>query len=80
MTSATLKVSHFLLANYGWMLPVLLVPIIVFVLLTDAHHERAPVHGQGDHPYPGIGPLLHKMSIEIYARLFHGSTREAGRH
>ena len=80
MTSATLKVSHFLLANYGWMLPALFVPIIVFVLWTTRTTrgrlwmDKVIIH------IPVIGPLLHKMSIEIYARVFYALYAGSGQN
>jgi type IV pilus assembly protein PilC len=70
MTRATLELSNFLRANVLWLLPACLAPIAGLALflrtprgryLLDRLVIRIPV----------IGSLLHKTSVEIFARVFY---------
>lgn len=70
MTQATLDLSNFLRGNITWLLPVCLAPLVALGLffrtprgryLRDRFIIRIPV----------IGSLLHKTSIEIFARVFY---------
>ncbi|MSS71970.1 MAG: type II secretion system F family protein [Candidatus Latescibacteria bacterium] len=71
MTKATLQLSDFLRGNALWLFPACIAPIVVLVLffvrtvkgrlLMDRFIIRIPV----------IGSLLHKTSIEIFARVFY---------
>ena len=70
MTATTLEFSNFLQANWLIILASILLPVISFVLwirtpdgalFKDKYIIRIPV----------IGDLIHKMSIEIFARVFY---------
>lgn len=70
MTTATLQLSDFLLGNWMLVLFMILAPIISFVffiktpkggLWLDKHIIHLPI----------MGELIHKMSIEIFARVFY---------
>ena len=70
MTATTLEFSNFLQANWLIILASILLPVISFVLwirtpdgalFKDKYIIRIPV----------IGDLVHKMSIEIFARVFY---------
>ena len=70
MTATTMDFSNFLQANWMIILAIIIVPVIALVmyirtpngaLMKDKYVIRIPV----------IGDLLHKMSIEIFARVFY---------
>ena len=69
MTAATLQLSYFLQDNWWWMIAMFVVPIGFFLwwfttpkgmLWRDAHIYKIPM----------MGPLIHKMNIEIFFRVF----------
>ena len=70
MTAATLDLSNFLTANIWWLAPVFAAPMIALLAfirtprgtyLEDRYLLKIPV----------IGSLMHKTSIEIFARVFY---------
>ena len=70
MTKATLELSYFLRGNIYWLVPAFIAPFVGMMLffktpkgryLLDRFIIRIPV----------IGSLLHKTSIEIFARVFY---------
>jgi len=79
LTAGTMKVSEFLTGNLVWLIPALVVPVVAFVLFVrtprgklwlDRNILRIPV----------IGPLLHKTSIEIFARVFYALYAGSGQN
>lgn len=70
MTAATLKLSHFLTANFWW-IALLIISAVVFLVrfastekgrfFLDKYVIRVPV----------MGSLFHKQSIEIFCRVFY---------
>jgi type IV pilus assembly protein PilC len=69
MTAATLKLSHFLGANWIWMLLVIATPIVGLYLWWRTPNGRV-WRDKMLIRLPVIGPLLHKSSIEIFFRVF----------
>jgi type IV pilus assembly protein PilC len=69
MTAATLKLSHFLGANWIWMLLVIATPIVGLYLWWRTPNGRV-WRDKMLIKLPVIGPLLHKSSIEIFFRVF----------
>jgi len=70
MTRATLDLSYFLQGNIFWLLPAILAPFVAAAL-----YFRTPKGRYFLDRYiikiPVIGTLLHKTSIEIFARVFY---------
>jgi len=70
MTSATLKLSAFLTGNIVWIALAFGIPIVLFGRWAATEKGRLVI----DHyiwKIPSIGDLLHKMSIEIFCRVFY---------
>jgi len=70
MTSATLALSEFLKSNIIWILLVIFGPVIAAVNFFKTKRGLYLMH-KYMLKIPVIGPLLHKTSIEIFARVFH---------
>ncbi len=70
MTAATLKLSYFLQDNYFWLIPAVLAPIVALVLFLRTPRGRF-LRDKYVIKIPVLGPLLHKTSIEIFARVFY---------
>lgn len=77
LTAATLALSQFLQANIFWMFPVLFIFVLslIFYFRTPQgreHLDRFIIH------IPVVGPVLHKTSIEIFARVFFALYSSSG--
>ena len=70
MTSATLAFSNFLQSNIFWLLPTGLVPSVALFFYFSSPRGRYLLD-RCIIKIPVIGSLLHKTSIEIFARVFH---------
>jgi len=70
MTYATLILSDFLQANFFWLVPAFLAPILILILFFRTPKGRY-IRDRFILKIPVIGPLLHKTSIEIFARVFY---------
>jgi type IV pilus assembly protein PilC len=71
MTAATLQLSNFLRNNALWFFPLCLSPIVLVVLLLFRTEKGRLFRDRYMIRIPVIGPLLHKTSIEIFARVFY---------
>lgn len=69
MTAATLNLSHTLQANWMFILMCLLTPIAVFVTFIQTPNGKLWLD-KFIIKLPVIGDLMHKTSIEIFARVF----------
>lgn len=70
MTKATLAISEFLRGNILWLVPALAAPIVGAVAYFRGAAGRLLMH-RWLIRVPVIGSLLHKTSIEIFARMFY---------
>ncbi len=70
MTQATLDLSNFLRGNILWLAPACLAPIVLLVLFLKTPRGRY-LMDRFIIKIPVIGSLLHKTSIEIFARVFY---------
>lgn len=80
MTAGTLKVSHFLQGNIGWLLPAIFIPIGAFVFWITRTQRGKLWADQWLMKVPVMGPLMHKMSIEIFARVFYALYAGSGQN
>jgi type IV pilus assembly protein PilC len=69
MTAATLQVSYFLQDNWWWLLLLFFTPIILVVYWFSTPNGKL-ARDRLIYKIPMVGPLLHKMSIEIFFRVF----------
>ncbi|NOZ61457.1 MAG: type II secretion system F family protein [Calditrichaeota bacterium] len=77
LTSASLQMSHFLQNNIIWLLLAMFVPIVVaFRFFTTKRGQI--IFGKYIIKMPLIGSLIHKMSIEIFCRVFHSMYSGSG--
>ncbi len=70
MTAATLQFSHWLQANWLIITASFVVPIVTFILFVRTEKGRLWLD-RNIIRIPVIGDLLHKTSIEIFARVFY---------
>lgn len=77
MTSASLVLSHFLQNNIILLIIAFFAPIIIFVRWA-ASSKGQMVIGKYIIIVPIIGSLIHKMSIEIFCRVFHSMYSGSG--
>lgn len=70
MTRATLKLSDFLVDNVVWIAIVVAAPVILFSRFIATERGRFLLD-KYLWKVPAIGDLLHKMSIEIFCRVFY---------
>ncbi len=77
MTKATLAMSDFLVANIGWIMLITIVPLVLAVRFFTTERGRFILDKYVWH-VPAIGNLLHKMSIEIFCRVFYALYSGAG--
>jgi type IV pilus assembly protein PilC len=77
MTAASMALSDFLIANIVWVLLAVFAPIIGFVLFVRSEKGRVIFHKKMI-KIPVIGSLLHKSSIEIFARVINAMYSGAG--
>ncbi len=77
MTAATLKLSHFLTANFWWMGLIVVAASVFFgrfattekgMFLLDKYMIKIPA----------VGSLLHKTSVEIFCRVFYAMYSGSG--
>ncbi|MCH2448834.1 MAG: type II secretion system F family protein [Gracilimonas sp.] len=69
MTAATLDLSYWLQANWVYILLSFIVPIVAFILYVRTPEGKLKLDKYIIH-VPVLGDLLHKTSIEIFARVF----------
>lgn len=79
MTKFTLQLSHFLRDNALWLFPAILIPIVLFVLWSRTDKGRYYVD-RSVIKIPVIGGLMHKTSIEIFARVFYALYSGSGQN
>jgi len=77
LTSASLDLSHFLQNNIVAILLVIFVPVIVLIRLAMTQKGQI-IFGKYIIKVPIIGSLIHKMSIEIFCRVFHSMYSGSG--
>jgi type IV pilus assembly protein PilC len=77
MTKATLALSDFLVGNIGILLLLTIIPIVAAVRFFTTEKGRFIMDKYVWH-IPAIGGLLHKMSIEIFCRVFYALYSGAG--
>ncbi len=70
MTAFTLDMSDFLLANIGWILLSIAIPVIIFLRWATTKKGRLWV-GKWMMKIPTIGSLIHKTYIEVFCRVFY---------
>ena len=69
MTQATINLSHFLQNHYLVILALIVVPVLLFVKWARTEKGRIAI-GRTLIRLPVIGSILHRSSIEIFARVF----------
>jgi len=69
MTAATLKLSYFLQANWWWLIGMFVVPLGAFGYWFTKPKGKL-WRDRNIYKIPAIGPLIHKMNIEIFFRVF----------
>lgn len=79
MTKATLQLSNFLQDNSLWLFPAIILPIAAFVLWGRTPKGRYFVD-RSIIKIPVIGGLMHKTSIEIFARVFYALYSGSGQN
>jgi type IV pilus assembly protein PilC len=77
MTRATLALSDFLVGNIGLILLFTIIPVVVAARFFTTEKGRFILDRYVWH-LPAIGSLLHKMSIEIFCRVFYALYSGAG--
>jgi type IV pilus assembly protein PilC len=77
MTAATLQMSKFFQANFIWMTIASILLIMGFIRLATTHRGRYYL-SKYMIKVPIVGPLLHKVSIEIWCRVFYSLYSGAG--
>ncbi|HDP99168.1 MAG TPA: type II secretion system F family protein [bacterium] len=77
MTSASLDLSRFLQNNIVWLLIAMIAPLLVFIRWAMTKKGQVIV-GKNIIKVPIIGSLIHKMSIEIFCRVFHSMYSGSG--
>jgi len=70
MTAATLKLSHFLTANFWWIALLIISGVIFFVRFASTEKGRF-ILDKYVIRMPVMGSLFHKQSIEIFCRVFY---------
>jgi type IV pilus assembly protein PilC len=70
MTRMTLVISGFLRSHMMWLVPVMIAPVVAAVVYCRGDKGRLVMHRTMIR-LPVIGSLLHKTSIEIFARMFY---------
>ena len=71
MTKATLQLSNFLRDNALWLFPACLAPVVAIVLFFFRTDRGRLIFDRFIIKIPVVGSLLHKTSIEIFARVFY---------
>ncbi|MCL4510915.1 MAG: type II secretion system F family protein [Bacteroidetes bacterium] len=77
MTAATLKLSHFLTANFWWMGLAFIAVGIFFARFASTEKGRFYIDKYMT-KVPAIGSLLHKTNIEIFCRVFYAMYSGSG--
>jgi type IV pilus assembly protein PilC len=77
MTKATLDMSNFLQANFWWMTGGFLLLCIIFARMATSERGKY-ILSKYMIRIPVIGTLLHKISIEIWCRVFYSLYSGAG--
>lgn len=77
MTRATLALSDFLVGNIGLILLFTIIPVVLAARFFTTEKGRFILDRYVWH-LPAIGSLLHKMSIEIFCRVFYALYSGAG--
>ena len=70
MTYATLQLSDFMQSNILWLVPAFLAPIVGVVMFFRTEKGRY-IRDRFIIKIPVVGTLMHKTSIEIFARVFY---------
>ncbi|MFZ4619039.1 MAG: type II secretion system F family protein [Bacteroidota bacterium] len=70
MTKATLKLSDFITSNIIWLMMIVIIPSIAFARFAATDRGRFLID-KYTWKVPAIGDLIHKMSIEIFCRVFY---------
>ncbi len=70
MTTATLQLSDFITSNIVWLMLIAIIPTVVFTRFATTERGRFLID-KYLWKVPAIGDLLHKMSIEIFCRVFY---------
>lgn len=78
MTAATLVASDILLGNIGWIIPATLLPLIAAIFFLFNTQKGHILFSRFILKIPVIGKLLHRNSIEVFARVFHTLYSSAG--
>ena len=77
MTQASMNLSDFLIANIVWVVLAVVVPVIGFLFFVRSPKGKVIFHKKMI-TIPVIGSLLHKSSIEIFARVINALYSGAG--
>ena len=77
LTTASLQLSHFLQDNIIWLMASMIIPIIVLFRFFTTRKGQI-ILGKYIIKVPIIGSLIHKMSIEIFCRVFHSMYSGSG--
>ncbi len=70
MTKATLKLSDFITSNILWIMLIVTIPAVAFGRFAMTERGRFMID-KYTWKVPAIGDLVHKMSIEIFCRVFY---------
>jgi type IV pilus assembly protein PilC len=71
MTAATLAASDMLLNNIGWLIPATILPLIAAAFFFFNTLKGQILRDRFVLKIPVVGKLLHRNSIEVFARVFH---------
>ncbi len=77
LTSASLDLSHFLQNNIIILMIAFFAPIVLFARWVTSKKGQI-IFGKNIIKVPVIGSLIHKMSIEIFCRVFHSMYSGSG--
>ncbi len=77
MTAASLDLSHFLQNNMILLMVIMFTPIAALIRFATTQKGQLLV-GKYITKLPIMGPLIHKMSIEIFCRVFHSMYSGSG--
>ncbi|MCG3157423.1 MAG: Type II secretion system protein F [bacterium] len=70
MTAATMQVSEFFQQNVFWVVLAIVAPIVALVSYFRSENGRVVWHRMVI-SLPVVGKLIHKTSLEVFARVFH---------
>lgn len=77
MSKATMDIGHFLQHNAVWLILAVVIPAAALTRFLRTERGRY-LRDKWMIRIPGVGPLLHKMSVEVFCRIFYAMYSGSG--